>query len=196
MQHASLLGSNGHHFTFTSGVISGQINVFIVSRKYKTPQHVKEQLPLQVTDHNWQGRRGNGTLVWAFISSPPTSPLFIHYLLAALIIPWHQITTASVHHVNQLWYKSIQHMIFHTESRCESVCTVLCSVHMQPKQAWCDLELVNAALGTFDYRRDAGLLSSTTQRLGSLSLGICVPLCGGRLVGVTTVSFIHCWLTV
>lgn len=52
MQHASLLGSNGHHFTFTSGVISGQINVFIVSRKYKPPQHVKEQLPLQVSDHN------------------------------------------------------------------------------------------------------------------------------------------------
>ena len=34
MAHASLLGTNGHHFTFTSGMISGQINVFIVSRIY------------------------------------------------------------------------------------------------------------------------------------------------------------------
>lgn len=30
MPHASLLASNGHHFTFTSGIISGQINAFIV----------------------------------------------------------------------------------------------------------------------------------------------------------------------
>lgn len=60
MQHASLLGSNGHHFTFTSGMISGQINVFIVSHKYNPPppQHVKEQLPLEVTDHNRQGLEG------------------------------------------------------------------------------------------------------------------------------------------
>lgn len=30
MHHASLLSSNGHHFTFTSKIISQQINVFIV----------------------------------------------------------------------------------------------------------------------------------------------------------------------
>lgn len=35
MPHASLLGSNGHHSTFTSEMISGQINVFIVLRKKK-----------------------------------------------------------------------------------------------------------------------------------------------------------------
>lgn len=29
MHHASLLSSNGHHFTFTSKIISSQINVFI-----------------------------------------------------------------------------------------------------------------------------------------------------------------------
>lgn len=31
MHHASLLSSNGHHFTFTSKIISWQINVFIVT---------------------------------------------------------------------------------------------------------------------------------------------------------------------
>lgn len=30
MPHASLLGSNGHHCAFTSQMISGHINVFIV----------------------------------------------------------------------------------------------------------------------------------------------------------------------
>lgn len=35
MPHASLLGSNGHHSTFTSEMISGQINVFIVLQKKK-----------------------------------------------------------------------------------------------------------------------------------------------------------------
>lgn len=30
MPHASLLGSNGHHCAFTSEMISGHINVFIV----------------------------------------------------------------------------------------------------------------------------------------------------------------------
>lgn len=33
MHHASLLSSNGHHFTFTSKIISWQINVFIVRRR-------------------------------------------------------------------------------------------------------------------------------------------------------------------
>lgn len=33
MPHASLLGSNGHRSTFTSEMISGQINVFIVLQK-------------------------------------------------------------------------------------------------------------------------------------------------------------------
>lgn len=33
-------------------MISGQINVFIVLHKY-TPQVIKEQLPLQVTQYNW-----------------------------------------------------------------------------------------------------------------------------------------------
>lgn len=35
MPHASLLGSNGHRSTFTSEMISGQINVFIVLQKEK-----------------------------------------------------------------------------------------------------------------------------------------------------------------
>ena len=35
MPHASLLGSNGHRSAFTSEMISGQINVFIVLRKNK-----------------------------------------------------------------------------------------------------------------------------------------------------------------
>lgn len=33
MPHASLLGSNGHHCAFTSQMISGHINVFIVLQK-------------------------------------------------------------------------------------------------------------------------------------------------------------------
>lgn len=32
MPHASLLGSNGHHCAFTSEMISGHINVFIVRK--------------------------------------------------------------------------------------------------------------------------------------------------------------------
>lgn len=39
MPHASLLGSNGHRSTFTSEMISGQINVFIVLQKKKKHTH-------------------------------------------------------------------------------------------------------------------------------------------------------------
>lgn len=35
MPHASLLGSNGYHSTFTSEMISGQINVLVVLKKYR-----------------------------------------------------------------------------------------------------------------------------------------------------------------
>lgn len=56
MHHASLLSSNGHHFTFTSKIISSQINVFIVpggrSRAARAPP---------------SGDRGNAlpSLMWA-----------------------------------------------------------------------------------------------------------------------------------
>ena len=43
MPHASLLGSNGHHSTFTSEMISGQINVFIVLFKKKKRKKAKER---------------------------------------------------------------------------------------------------------------------------------------------------------
>jgi len=45
MPHASLLGSNGHCSTFTSKMISGQINVFIVLWKYKnTPTYTAQDI--------------------------------------------------------------------------------------------------------------------------------------------------------
>lgn len=58
MPHASLLGSNGHHSTFTSEMISGQINVFIVLRKKKIHTHTHTTLthvclhPCAHTDQN------------------------------------------------------------------------------------------------------------------------------------------------
>lgn len=44
MPHASLLGSNGHRSTFTSEMISGQINVFIVlQKKEEKKKHLHTQ---------------------------------------------------------------------------------------------------------------------------------------------------------
>lgn len=40
MPHASLLGTNGHHSIFTSEMISGRINVFIVLQKNKKYTHI------------------------------------------------------------------------------------------------------------------------------------------------------------
>lgn len=53
MPHASLLGSNGHHSTFTSEMISGQINVFIVlwKKKIEKETHTKYTMPTQDDSH-------------------------------------------------------------------------------------------------------------------------------------------------
>ncbi len=49
MPHASLLGSNGHHSTFTSEMISGQINVFIVLWKKKVHPHTHHRRGMTLT---------------------------------------------------------------------------------------------------------------------------------------------------
>lgn len=46
MPHASLLGSNGHHSTFTSEMIPGQINVFIVLQK-REKTHIHSHTPAE-----------------------------------------------------------------------------------------------------------------------------------------------------
>lgn len=54
MPHASLLGSNGHHSTFTSEMISGQINVFIVLFKNKKKRKKRNT---HIHTHNADTRR-------------------------------------------------------------------------------------------------------------------------------------------
>ena len=58
MPHASLLGSNGHHSTFTSEMISGQINVFIVLfKKKKKKKRKRKKRNTHVHTHNADTRR-------------------------------------------------------------------------------------------------------------------------------------------
>lgn len=69
------------------------------------------------------------------------------------------------------------------------ICTCNRNMHgvMCESVFWSSSVQIWVCLITDETQAHSGLLKSTTQRLGSLSLGICVPL-----VGVTAASFIHC----